>query len=117
MCWIAGGEPVVTVRGGGLGGRCQEFALAAALALEGHPGVTVLAAGTDGSDGPTDAAGALADGDTLSRGRAAGRDPQQDLAENDSHHFFREEGGLIRTGPTGSNVNDLFFAGTSKRSR
>jgi hydroxypyruvate reductase len=103
----AGGETTVTVRGAGRGGRCQELALAAALALEGAPGVALLAAGTDGSDGPTDAAGAFADGGSAARGRAAGRDPAADLAANDAYGFFAAEGGLLRTGPTRTNALDL----------
>jgi glycerate 2-kinase len=104
---IAGGETTVTVRGPGRGGRSQELALAAALALEGRASATLLAAGTDGSDGPTDAAGAFADGATVARGRAAGRDAAADLAANDSHAFFAAEGGIFRTGPTRTNALDL----------
>ncbi len=104
---VAGGETTVTVRGGGRGGRSQELALAAALELAGLEGVGLLAAGTDGSDGPTDAAGAFADGGTAARGRARGADPERALAENDAYGFFDAEGGLLRTGPTGTNVADL----------
>jgi glycerate-2-kinase len=104
---VAGGETTVQVRGPGRGGRCQELALGAALALAGVAGVTLLAAGTDGSDGPTDAAGAWADGETVARGARAGRDAAHDLARNDSFAFFSAEGGLFRTGPTGTNVADL----------
>ena len=104
---VAGGETTVTVRGPGRGGRSQELALAAALALEGRASATLLAAGTDGSDGPTDAAGAFADGATVARGRAAGRDAAADLAANDSHAFFAAEGGIFRTGPTRTNALDL----------
>jgi glycerate-2-kinase len=103
----AAGETTVTVRGPGSGGRCQELALAAALALEGTRGIALLAAGTDGSDGPTDAAGAFADGGSVARGRAAGRDAERDLAANDAHGFFAAEGGLLRTGPTRTNARDL----------
>lgn len=106
-CVIAGGETVVTVRGPGRGGRSQELALGAALELEGSRGLTLLAAGTDGRDGPTDAAGAFADGATVSRGRAAGRDARIDLEANDSNGFFAAEGGLLRSGPTLTNVMDL----------
>ena len=109
-CLIAGGETTVTVRGRGRGGRCQEFALAAALALEGDDEVTVLAAGTDGTDGPTDAAGAVVDATTVERGRAAGRDPDRALAENDSHTFLSAAGDLIVTGPTNTNLLDLYVA-------
>jgi glycerate-2-kinase len=106
---VAGGETTVTVRGDGRGGRCQELAFGAALALEGTRGVTVLAAGTDGSDGPTDAAGAFADGGTLARGRAAGVDAHALLARNDAYAFFAREG-LLRTGPTGTNALDVVLA-------
>jgi glycerate-2-kinase len=104
---VAGGETTVTVRGDGRGGRSQELALAAALELEGDAGIALLAAGTDGTDGPTDAAGALADPETAARGRARGLDPARSLARNDSHPFFAREGGAIHTGPTGTNVMDL----------
>ena len=104
---LAGGEPTVTVRGPGRGGRAQELALAAALALDGDPRVTLLAAGTDGSDGPTAAAGAFADGGTVARGAAAGLDARACLDANDSHGFFAREGGCLVTGPTGTNVMDL----------
>jgi len=104
---IAGGETSVTVRGPGRGGRSQELALAAALELGAGPAIALLAAGTDGVDGPTSAAGAFADCGTVSRGRAAGVDAQRALAENDSHGFFAVEGGLLVTGPTGTNVMDL----------
>lgn len=104
---LAGGETTVTVRGAGRGGRCQELALAAARRLDGAPGVALLAAGTDGSDGPTDAAGAFADGGTLARGRAAGQDAAAALAANDAYGFFAAEGGLLRTGPTRTNALDL----------
>jgi hydroxypyruvate reductase len=107
VCLLAGGETTVTVRGPGRGGRCQELALAAALAWDGLPGLTLLAAGTDGSDGPTDAAGAYADGGTVARGVARGADAREALARNDAHGFFATEGGLLRTGPTGTNVMDL----------
>lgn len=106
-CLVAGGECTVTVRGDGLGGRSQELALAAAIALQGDARITLLAAGTDGSDGPTDAAGAFADGGTLARGARAGRDARRCLERHDSYGFFQAEGGILRTGPTGTNVMDL----------
>jgi glycerate-2-kinase len=106
-CLIAGGETTVHVRGGGRGGRSQELALAAALELEGRAGVAILAAGTDGTDGPTEAAGAYADGETVARGRVRGVDAQAALADNDAYTFFAAEGGLFCTGPTGTNVMDL----------
>lgn len=108
-CILAGGETTVTVRGQGLGGRNQELALGAALGLEGLPGVLVAGLATDGSDGPTDAAGALADGATLSRARALGLDPYAALGHNDSYHLFQALGDLLLTGPTRTNVNDLAF--------
>jgi len=107
---LAGGETTVTVRGAGRGGRCQELALGAALALDGARGVTLLAAGTDGSDGPTDAAGAFADGGTVARGRAAGVEARGALARNDAYDFFAREGGLFRTGATGTNALDIVLA-------
>ncbi len=109
VCAIAGGETAVVVRGSGRGGRNQELALAAAVELAGNPKVALLAAGTDGIDGPTDAAGAYADGETVARGSKLGVDARTALADNDSHSFFDREGGLLRTGPTGTNVMDLAF--------
>jgi len=110
LCLIAGGETTVTVRGKGRGGRSQELALAAAQVLDGSTAVSVLAAGTDGTDGPTDAAGAFVDGNTLSRARVRGLDPQAALADNNAYPFFYEEGGLFSTGPTRTNVMDLVLA-------
>lgn len=107
VCLIAGGETTVTLRGNGKGGRNQELALAAGVELAGSSGVCVLAAGTDGSDGPTDAAGAYVDGETLGRGSEAGLSGRDALARNDAYTFFDAEGGLLRTGPTGTNVMDL----------
>ncbi len=106
-CILAGGETTVTVRGRGKGGRNQEFALAAALAIEGLQNVLVLSAGTDGTDGPTDAAGAMATGDTMQRARRLGLDARSYLKENNSYAFFDGLGDLIRTGPTGKNVMDI----------
>lgn len=103
-CVISGGETTVTIRGSGKGGRNQEFALAAALDIAGLDRVLVLSAGTDGTDGPTDAAGALADGATVTRASTDGR---QALAENASYAYFAELGDLVMTGPTGTNVMDL----------
>ncbi len=108
-CLILGGETTVTVRGHGRGGRCQELALAAGLALAGVDGAAVAAVGTDGTDGPTDAAGAIADGSTVARARAVGLDPVAALRANDSHPFFARLGDLVVTGPTNTNVNDLVF--------
>ncbi|HEX2915203.1 MAG TPA: glycerate kinase [Chloroflexia bacterium] len=106
-CYLAGGETTVTVRGEGLGGRNQEMALAAALAIEGLDNVMIVPLATDGSDGPTDAAGALAEGDTLRLARQQGLDPLDYLRRNDSYHFFEKMAGLLKTGPTNTNVNDL----------
>jgi glycerate 2-kinase len=106
---VAGGETTVTVRGGGRGGRCQEFALAAALALGADESLVVLAAGTDGTDGPTDAAGGLVDGATLTRGRAAGADAARALADNDAHAFLTAAGACVVTGPTNTNLLDLYL--------
>ena len=106
-CLISGGETTVTVTGTGKGGRNMELALAFAREIKGVPGITLLSAGTDGCDGPTDAAGAFADGMTVLRARDKGFDSAAYLANNDSYNFFREEGGLFITGPTGTNVMDL----------
>jgi hydroxypyruvate reductase len=108
-CLIAGGEPTVTVRGGGSGGRCQEWALAAALELDGADGIVALAAGTDGTDGPTAAAGALADGASAARARARGHDPAARLAANDSNPALAALGDLVVTGPTNTNLLDLYL--------
>jgi hydroxypyruvate reductase len=102
-CLITGGETTVTLKGSGLGGRNQEFVLAAALDIAGLERTVVFSAGTDGTDGPTDAAGAVADGDTLRRNPEAARY----LAGNDSYHYFESLGDLVMTGPTGTNVMDV----------
>ncbi len=111
-CLVAGGETTVTVRGRGKGGRNQELALAAAWPLRGLADVLLASVGTDGSDGPTDAAGAVVDGTTLDRARQLGLDAAAFLADNDSYVFFDRLGDLVRTGPTNTNVNDvvLLFA-------
>lgn len=106
-CVITGGETTVTVRGNGLGGRNQEFALSAALAIAGLRGAVILSAGTDGVDGPTGAAGAIADGTTIARAEALGLNAASFLANNDSYRFFGALGDLIETGPTGTNVADV----------
>jgi hydroxypyruvate reductase len=108
-CVIAGGETTVTVRGKGKGGRNQELALAAALEIAGMRKVVVLSGGTDGTDGPTDAAGAIADGETIARASAQGLDARAFLANNDAYHFFQPLGDLIITGPTKTNVNDVIL--------
>jgi hydroxypyruvate reductase len=107
---IEGGEPTVTIRGSGQGGRAQELTLAAAQVIAGAEGVVIMSAGTDGTDGPTDAAGAVADGATLARAGARGLNAEALLANNDSYHFFQALGDLIVTGPTRTNVNDLMIA-------
>jgi hydroxypyruvate reductase len=104
-CVISGGETTVTIGGKGKGGRNQEFALAAAIDIAGLKNTLILSAGTDGTDGPTDAAGAFAYGDTCRR--AEPRDPTQSLAQNDSYPFFKSLGDLLITGSTGTNVMDL----------
>jgi hydroxypyruvate reductase len=109
-CLILGGEPTVTVLGDGLGGRCQELACAAAPYLDGVDGVALLAAGTDGTDGPTDAAGALVDGSTARRVAELGANIGDALARSDSHHLLEAAGCLIRSGATGSNVGDVVIA-------
>jgi len=102
-CIITGGETTVTLKGDGLGGRNQEFVLAAALEIAGLRDVVVFSAGTDGTDGSTDAAGAIADGHTLGRNPAARRY----LDANDSYHYFESLGDLVKTGPTNTNVADV----------
>jgi glycerate 2-kinase len=107
ICLISGGETTVTVTGNGRGGRNMELALAFAEEIEGSGGIRLLSAGTDGTDGPTDAAGAIADGNTVRRGREKGADAGEYLANNDSCSFFKKAGGLFVTGPTGTNVMDI----------
>jgi hydroxypyruvate reductase len=109
-CLIAGGETTVTVTGQGRGGRCQEFALAAALELREHDDIVVLAAGTDGTDGPTDAAGGIVDGGSRRRGEAAGIDARSALADNDGGTFLAKSGDRVVTGPTNTNLLDLYIA-------
>lgn len=106
-CILSGGETTVTVSGSGKGGRNQEFSLAAAIEIAGLSNSLVLSAGTDGTDGPTDAAGAIATGDTLKRAAALGLDACIHLRTNDAYPFFDALGDLIRTGPTGTNVMDI----------
>ena len=106
-CLISGGETTVTLKGSGLGGRNQEFALAAAIEIAGLETVVILSAGTDGTDGPTDAAGGVVDGTTVQRARKEGLDAKDFLARNDSYHFLERIGDLLVTGPTFTNVMDL----------
>jgi hydroxypyruvate reductase len=103
-CLIAGGETTVTVRGRGRGGRCQEFGLAAALELCPDDGLVVLAAGTDGTDGPTDAAGAIVDAGTVARGARGERSARAALDDNDAHAFLAAAGDLVVSGPTNTNL-------------
>ena len=110
LAFIAGGETVVRLTGKGLGGRNQELALAAAPGIAGLPGAAVFSVGSDGTDGPTDAAGGYADGETLTALRAAGLDVFKVLADNDAYHALKAVDGLIFTGPTGTNVNDVAVA-------
>jgi len=121
-CLLCGGETTVTVRGNGKGGRNQEFALAFALEIDGLCGVAMLSAGTDGSDGPTDAAGAMVGGRTASHARAHGIDPLRYLANNDSYAFFQQfdtasgAHSHLKTGPTGTNVMDIQIVLLNKKS-
>jgi len=104
---VLGGETVVQVKGKGLGGRNQELALSAACGIEGLENIVIASAATDGTDGPTDAAGGLVDGETMTRLRERGIDVEEVLNNNDSHHALEVVGDLIKTGPTGTNVSDL----------
>jgi glycerate 2-kinase len=106
-CVLSGGETTVTLQGDGKGGRNTEFALASAISLEGVQNVVILSGGTDGTDGPTDAAGAMADGKTVSQAREKAVDPIDYLRRNDSYTFFETLGGLVITGPTRTNVMDV----------
>ncbi len=116
-CLISGGETTVTVRGSGVGGRNLEFVLQSALEIDGLPRVTVLSAGTDGVDGNSDAAGALADGDTVSKAAQLGLDPRSFLDNNDSYTFFKELEDLIVTGPTETNVLDVRIIAIERKGR
>jgi glycerate 2-kinase len=109
FCLIAGGETTVTVRGKGEGGRNQELALAAVSELRVVENAMLIALATDGDDGPTDAAGAVVTGESASRAEMLGLDAADYLSRNDAYPFFEMIGDLIRTGPTGTNVNDLIF--------
>lgn len=108
-CLIAGGEPTVTVNGKGKGGRAQECVLAAAQELAGLQNIFVAGFGTDGTDGPTDVAGAVVDGKTVQRAQKKGLSIEQALHEHNSYAFFQQVGGHIITGPTGTNVNDIYL--------
>lgn len=106
-CIIAGGETTVTIQGRGKGGRSQELALACAIAIDGWKGISLLSAGTDGTDGPTDAAGAIVNGTTCERARQTNLYPRDFLLANDSYTFFESLGDLLKTGPTRTNVMDI----------
>lgn len=106
-CLLAGGETTVTLKGSGLGGRNQEMALAGTILLEGEPGISMVCVGTDGTDGPTDAAGGFADSAAAAAARTQGIDLRACLAENDSYHALERIGTLLRTGPTRTNVMDM----------
>lgn len=108
--YLAGGETVVHLKGAGLGGRNQELALASATAIAGIPNVALISVGSDGTDGPTDAAGGYVDGDTADHLRSAGLSVVDGLARNDSYHMLKAVEGLVFTGPTGTNVNDIAIA-------
>lgn len=107
LAFLAGGETVVHLRGTGKGGRNQELALSAALGIEGLCNALVASSGSDGTDGPTDAAGGIVDGGTAAEMRLHGADPARALADNDSYHALKSAGSLFFTGPTGTNVNDI----------
>lgn len=106
-CLISGGETTVTVKGNGMGGRNMELALAFAMEIECVEGITLLSAGTDGTDGPTDAAGAIVDGQTVKKAKTTGLNPEEYLNNNDSYNFFKKIDELLVTGPTGTNVMDI----------
>jgi hydroxypyruvate reductase len=106
-CILSGGETTVTIKGNGLGGRNQEFALAGALEISGIEKVVLLSGGTDGTDGPTDATGAVADHTTVQRAKSMGLDPKAHLKNNDAYPFFQKLGDLLITGPTHTNVMDV----------
>jgi hydroxypyruvate reductase len=108
-CIVAGGETTVTIKGNGLGGRNQELALGAVKNIADLPDCLLITLATDGGDGPTDAAGAVINGETLQRALQKGLDPTSYLQNNDSYHFFEQLGDLLKPGPTMTNVNDLNF--------
>jgi hydroxypyruvate reductase len=109
-CLLMGGECTIQVTGNGKGGRNQQFALQAGIALKEHPHITVLSGGTDGTDGPTDAAGAMANAGIMNEAAVLGKDAEVGLADNDAYHFFENTSGHIRTGPTQTNVMDIMIA-------
>ncbi|MBN2117772.1 MAG: DUF4147 domain-containing protein [Anaerolineales bacterium] len=109
FCWIAGGETTVTIRGDGKGGRNQELALAAVTELAGLKDVLLISLASDGDDGPTDAAGAVVTGESARRAESLGLAAARHLSRNDAYPFFEALGDLLKTGPTGTNVNDLIL--------
>ncbi len=109
-CIVGGGETTVTVSGSGIGGRNLEFAAAAALVIDGASGVAIGSVGTDGRDGPTDAAGAVVDGETALRVRAARMELADQLRNNDTLRALDAAGAVMRTGATGTNVMDVYLA-------
>lgn len=118
--FLAGGETVVRLTGSGKGGRNQELALAAAAGIDGLENAALFSVGSDGTDGPTDAAGGFADGTTCRRLREQGISIEQVLQDNDAYHALQRTGGLIFTGPTGTNVNDVavgLLTGTAEKAQ
>lgn len=110
VCLLTGGETTVTITGNGLGGRNQQLALAAAISLQhNYPDITILSAGTDGTDGPTDAAGAIADAAVMIRAKEKGLDAKKFYQQNDAYHFFEQTAGLLKTGATQTNVMDIII--------
>ena len=107
VCILSGGEPTVAVRGKGLGGRNQELVLNFALEIKNNPFLLFLSVGTDGTDGPTDAAGAFVTGNTVPKTENGKIYAHNYLINNDSYHYFEKSGGLIKTGVTGTNVMDI----------
>ena len=107
VCLLFGGETTVKISGNGLGGRNQHLALTCSMILSGYEGITVLAAGTDGTDGPTDVAGAVVDKETIPDAISENIDPEKFLKDYDTYHFFKLTGGHIITGPTLTNVMDI----------
>ena len=110
LAFLAGGETIVHLSGDGLGGRNQELALAACEGIKGLHNASIISVGSDGTDGPTDAAGGYIDGDSFNELKAAGLSLYDVLRRNDAYHALRAVGGLIFTGPTGTNVNDICIA-------
>jgi len=106
-CFLYGGETTVSIKGNGIGGRNQELVLASAIALSETKVITILSGGTDGNDGPTDAAGAICNGETIQMAKKKGFNAEEYLERNDSYNYFKEIDSLLITGPTGTNVMDI----------